>query len=58
MGIGYLRVSKEERNEVFQMDALKKYGCGKTWLQPKKSQKFPTTSVIIFSFHKIICERL
>ena len=29
MRIGYVRVSQEEQNEALQMDALKKYGCGK-----------------------------
>uniref|UniRef100_UPI00273BB1A2 recombinase family protein n=1 Tax=Emticicia oligotrophica TaxID=312279 RepID=UPI00273BB1A2 len=31
MKIGYVRVSKEEQNEQLQIDALKKYGCEKTF---------------------------
>jgi DNA invertase Pin-like site-specific DNA recombinase len=33
MIIGYIRVSKEEQNENLQIDALKKYGCEKLYIE-------------------------
>lgn len=33
MIIGYVRVSKEEQNENLQVDALKKYGCEKLYIE-------------------------
>jgi DNA invertase Pin-like site-specific DNA recombinase len=39
MKIGYLRVSKNEQNEVLQIDALKEVDCDKWFVDKSLDQK-------------------